>query len=170
MLEVRDVHKSFGSLEVLRGVDLTVEKGDVVAILGPSGSGKTTLLRCMNFLETAGSGTMRFDGKMFEMARASRKDIAWLRKRTAFVFQSYNLFRNKTALQNVTEGLIVARRMPRAEAEAIAWRALEKVGMSDRGAHYPALRRTAAAGGNRKGHRSGPGDHLFRRAYLRAGP
>ncbi len=137
MLEVRDVHKSFGSLEVLRGVDLTVEKGDVVAILGPSGSGKTTLLRCMNFLETAGSGTMRFDGKMFEMARASRKDIAWLRKRTAFVFQSYNLFRNKTALQNVTEGLIVARRMPRAEAEAIAWRALEKVGMSDRGAHYP---------------------------------
>ena len=137
MLEVRDVHKSFGSLEVLRGVDLTVEKGDVVAILGPSGSGKTTLLRCINFLETAGSGTMRFDGKMFEMARASRKDIAWLRKRTAFVFQSYNLFRNKTALQNVTEGLIVARRMPRAEAEAIAWRALEKVGMSDRGAHYP---------------------------------
>ena len=137
MLEVRDVHKSFGSLEVLRGVDLTVEKGDVVAILGPSGSGKTTLLRCMNFLETAGSGTMRFDGKMFEMARASRKDIAWLRKRTAFVFQSYNLFRNKTTLQNVTEGLIVARKMPRAEAEAIAWRALEKVGMSDRGAHYP---------------------------------
>ena len=72
MLEVRDVHKSFGGLEVLRGVDLTVEKGDVVAILGPSGSGKTTLLRCMNFLETAGSGTMTFDGKLLEMAHASR--------------------------------------------------------------------------------------------------
>ena len=70
MLEVRDVHKSFGSLEVLRGVDLTVEKGDVVAILGPSGSGKTTLLRCMNFLETAGSGTMRFD----EIGRASCRE------------------------------------------------------------------------------------------------
>jgi len=137
MLEVRDVHKSFGGLEVLRGVDLTVEKGDVVAILGPSGSGKTTLLRCMNFLETAGSGTMTFDGKRFEMNRTPRKDIAWLRMRTAFVFQSYNLFRNKTALQNVTEGLIVARRMPKAEAEDIARRALDKVGMLDRASHYP---------------------------------
>jgi len=137
MLEVRDVHKSFGGLEVLRGVDLTVEKGDVVAILGPSGSGKTTLLRCMNFLETAGSGTMTFDGKRFEMNRASRKDIAWLRMRTAFVFQSYNLFRNKTALQNVTEGLIVARRMPKAAAEDIARKALDKVGMLDRASHYP---------------------------------
>ena len=137
MLEVRDVHKSFGSLEVLRGVSLTVEKGDVVAILGPSGSGKTTLLRCMNFLETAGSGTMVFDGRTFDMARASRKDIAWLRHWTAFVFQSYNLFRNKTALQNVTEGLIVARKIPKAEAEDTARKALQKVGMLDRASHYP---------------------------------
>ena len=137
MLEVKGVHKSFGSLEVLRGVDLTVEKGDVVAILGPSGSGKTTLLRCMNFLETAGSGTMVFDGRTFDMSRTSRKDIAWLRKRTAFVFQSYNLFLNKTALQNVTEGLITARRIPKAEAEETAHRALAKVGMLDRASHYP---------------------------------
>ena len=137
MLEVKGVHKSFGSLEVLRGVDLTVEKGDVVAILGPSGSGKTTLLRCMNFLETAGSGTMTFDGKTFDMARTARTDIAWLRRRTAFVFQSYNLFLNKTALQNVTEGLTVARKMPKAEAEAIARKALDKVGMLDRADHYP---------------------------------
>ena len=137
MLEVKGVHKSFGSLEVLRGVDLTVEKGDVVAILGPSGSGKTTLLRCMNFLETAGSGTMTFDEKTFDMAHTSRKDIEWLRQRTAFVFQSYNLFLNKTALQNVTEGLIVARKMPKAEAEAIARKALDKVGMLDRADHYP---------------------------------
>ena len=137
MLEVRDVHKSFGSLEVLRGVGLTVGKGDVVAILGPSGSGKTTLLRCMNFLETAGSGTMLFGGRTFELARASRRDVAWLRQRTAFVFQSYNLFRNKTALQNVTEGLIVARKIPKGEAEDTARRALEKVGMLDRASHYP---------------------------------
>ncbi len=137
MLEVRDVHKSFGGLEVLRGVDLTVEKGDVVAIIGPSGAGKTTFLRCVNFLERADSGTMTFDGKRFEMNRASRKDIAWLRMRTAFVFQSYNLFRNKTALQNVTEGLIVARRMPKAAAEYIARKALDKVGMLDRASHYP---------------------------------
>ena len=137
MLSVQDVRKSFGGLEVLRGVDLTVEKGDVVAILGPSGSGKTTLLRCMNFLETAGSGTMVFDGERFDMAQTPRRDVARLRRKTAFVFQSYNLFRNKTALQNVTEGLIVARKIPRAEAEDRARRALDKVGMLDRASHYP---------------------------------
>ena len=80
---------------------------------------------------------MTFDGEDFRLDRTPKKDIARLRKKTAFVFQDYNLFRNKTALQNVTEGLIAARGIPRAEAEAIAWRALEKVGMSDRGAHYP---------------------------------
>ena len=89
---------------MLRGVDLTVEKGDVMAILGPSGSGKTTLLRCLNFLETADAGQLVFDGERFDLAHASRADIARLRKKTAFVFQNYNLFRNKTALQNVTEG------------------------------------------------------------------
>lgn len=137
MLEVRDVHKSFGSLEVLKGVGLRVSQGDVVAILGPSGSGKTTLLRCINFLETAGSGTMIFDGETFQMERMSRRDVARLRKKTAFVFQNYNLFRNKTALQNVTEGLITARKMPKDQAEDAAMKALRKVGMADRASHYP---------------------------------
>ena len=137
MLEIRDVHKSFGALEVLKGVDLTVNKGDVVAILGPSGSGKTTLLRCVNFLETADRGTLIFDGEQFRLGHVSKKDAARLRKKTAFVFQSYNLFLNKTALQNVTEGLIVARKMPRAQAEEIGRRALDKVGLSDRMDHYP---------------------------------
>ena len=137
MLEVRNVKKSFGDLEVLKGVDLTVEQGDVVAILGPSGSGKTTLLRCINFLETAGSGEMIFDGESFSMNRISKKDIARLRKKTAFVFQNYNLFRNKTALENVTEGLIVARKMPKAQAVEIGEQALKKVGLSDRSSHYP---------------------------------
>ena len=104
MLEIRNVRKAFGSLEVLKGVDLRVEQGDVAAILGPSGSGKTTLLRCINFLETAGGGTMTFDGEDFRLDRTPKKDIARLRKKTAFVFQDYNLFRNKTALQNVAEG------------------------------------------------------------------
>ena len=133
MLEIRGVRKSFhtyakpgvrpgifgrapkpvSSLDVLCGVDLTVEKGDVVAILGPSGSGKTTLLRCLNFLETADAGTLTFDGEAFDLAHADRASIARLRRKTAFVFQNYNLFRNKTALQNVTEGLIVARKMPK---------------------------------------------------------
>ena len=137
MLKIENLRKSFGPLEVLRGVSLNVEQGDVVAILGPSGSGKTTLLRCINFLETASGGTMTFDGESFQLDHMSKKDIARLRKKTAFVFQDYNLFRNKTALQNVTEGLIIARKMPKEQATAIAKKALQKVGMADREDHYP---------------------------------
>ena len=122
---------------MLRGVDLTVEKGDVVAILGPSGSGKTTLLRCLNFLETADAGQLVFDGESFDLAHASRIDIARLRKKTAFVFQNYNLFRNKTALQNVTEGLIVARKLPKEQANEIGMKMLAKVGLADRADYYP---------------------------------
>ena len=137
MLEVKNVKKSFGGLQVLKGVSLSVNKGDVVAILGPSGSGKTTLLRCMNFLEMADEGQMTFDGEDFSMHSIPRRDIARLRKKTAFVFQNYNLFRNKTALQNVTEGLIIARRMPKAQAQEIGRQALDKVGLSDRYDYYP---------------------------------
>ena len=115
LLSVKGVRKSFGALEVLKGVDLSVEKGDVVAILGPSGSGKTTLLRCMNFLERADGGKLTFDGEEFPLDRISKKDAARLRKKTGFVFQGFNLFLNKTALQNVTEGLVTAWKMPKAE-------------------------------------------------------
>ncbi|MCI8627385.1 MAG: amino acid ABC transporter ATP-binding protein [Lachnospiraceae bacterium] len=137
MLKVKGIHKAFGELEVLKNVDLDVEKGDVVAILGPSGSGKTTLLRCINFLEQADGGTLEFDGESFSFQHISKKEIARLRKKTAFVFQNYNLFLNKTALQNVTEGLTVARHMPKEQALKIGRRALEKVGLSDRCDYYP---------------------------------
>ena len=159
MLEVRDLRKSFytyakpglqagifhkpgarkvvSQLDVLKGVDLTVNKGDVVAILGPSGSGKTTFLRCLNFLETPDSGTLIFDGEQFDLGKITKADIARLRKKTAFVFQNYNLFRNKTALQNVTEGLVIARKMPKAQADAIGMKMLEKVGLADRADSYP---------------------------------
>ena len=137
LLQVENVRKSFGPLEVLKGVSLPVDRGDVVAILGPSGSGKTTLLRCVNFLERADGGNLTFDGERFDLSRLSRRDAARLRKRTAFVFQSYNLFLNKTALENVAEGLITARKIPRAEALDTARRALDKVGMLDRADHYP---------------------------------
>ena len=137
MLEVTQIRKSFGDLEVLKQVDLQVNKGDVVAILGPSGSGKTTLLRCMNFLENADGGEMDFDGEHVSLGHVSKKDAARLRKKTAFVFQNYNLFRNKTALENVTEGLIIGRKMPKAEAIQIGRQALEKVGLSDREDYYP---------------------------------
>ena len=137
MLEIKNVHKAFDGLEVLKGVSLEVNKGDVVAILGKSGSGKTTLLRCINFLETADQGELVFDGQVFPLHGASKNDIARLRKKTAFVFQNYNLFRNKTALQNVTEGLIVARKMPKAQAEDLGMKMLQKVGMADRASFYP---------------------------------
>ena len=137
MVQARNIPKSFQTQVVLRGVDLSVEKGDVVAILGPSGSGKTTLLRCLNFLETADGGTLEFDGEIFQMGHVSKKDIARLRKKTAFVFQSYNLFSNKTALQNVTEGLIIGRKMDKIRAVEIGRRALDKVGLSDRYDYYP---------------------------------
>ena len=137
MLEIQNLTKTFGSLKVLDGVSLAVEQGDVVAILGPSGSGKTTMLRCLNFLETADSGVLTFDGEAFDMRTISRRDVARLRKKTAFVFQNYNLFRNKTALENVTEGLIIGRHMPKAQAIDIAKKALTKVGLADRMDHYP---------------------------------
>ena len=138
MLEIRNIHKSFGSTPVLGGIDLDVNQGDVIAIIGPSGSGKTTLLRCLNYLEHADEGTMVYDQETFAMNKISKKDIARLRKKTAFVFQSYNLFANKTALKNVTEGLIVGRKMPKEQAREIAMKALEKVGLADRSDAYPA--------------------------------
>ena len=137
MLEIRNLRKDFGPLQVLKGIDLDVNKGDVVAILGSSGSGKTTMLRCLNFLERADAGTMDFDGRRIELHRATHAEINALRRRTGFVFQNYNLFANKTALQNVTEGLIIARKMPRRTAEELAHAQLVKVGMDDRADYYP---------------------------------
>ncbi len=137
LLEVRDLHKSFGDTVVLDGVSMSVEKGDVIAVLGPSGGGKTTFLRCINFLETADSGSLVFDGVTHDMAHITKKQISEIRLHTGFVFQNYNLFRNKTALQNVTEGLLIARHMDKAEAEEKGMRMLEKVGMADRASHYP---------------------------------
>ena len=126
-----------GGTEILHGVDLTLRKGEVLAVLGPSGSGKTTLLRCLNFLEKADSGSVTLLGRTLDMHTASRREIAEYRKHTAFVFQNFNLFANKTALQNVTEGLLVARKMPKADAEAIGRKALERVGLSDKADAYP---------------------------------
>jgi ABC-type polar amino acid transport system ATPase subunit len=137
VLEVKDIHKKFGDLIVLDGIDLSVEKGEVIAVLGPSGSGKTTLLRCINFLEKADSGELVFDGRTYGFASIKKKEIAAIRKRTGFVFQNYNLFANKTALENVTQGLIVARKMKKEEADDIGMAMLKKVGMDSRADYYP---------------------------------
>lgn len=137
MLEIKNVHKDFGKNKVLQGVSLKVEKGDIIVILGPSGSGKTTLLRCINFLEKADKGSLDFGDIHTELKGASKAVINKVRKKTAFVFQNYNLFQNKTALQNVTEGLIIGRKIPKEEALEIAKQALDKVGLTDRYDYYP---------------------------------
>lgn len=132
MLTIKGLKKRFGNNEVLKGVDITVNKGDVVVILGPSGSGKTTFLRCLNFLEKADEGTMEFDELSLDFTNVSNGQIASVRKRTGFVFQSYNLFANKTALENVTLGLTVGRGVDKKEAEAIGKKMLDNVGLSDK--------------------------------------
>lgn len=137
MLKVENVKKSFGDNQVLRDVSLEVDKGDIVVILGPSGSGKTTLLRCLNFLEKADQGTMTFDDITTQLHGANKQIISKVRKKTAFVFQNYNLFQNKTALQNVMEGLVTARKVPKAEAKERAKKALDKVGLAERYDYYP---------------------------------
>ena len=137
MIAVKNIKKAFGSHQVLKGIDLSLEKGDVVVILGPSGSGKTTILRCINFLERADEGQLTIGDMEVDLKRATSREILKLRKRTGFVFQNYALFANKTALQNVMIGLTVARKMPKAQAEQIAKAALDRVGLSERYDYYP---------------------------------
>ncbi|MDO4865068.1 MAG: amino acid ABC transporter ATP-binding protein [Clostridia bacterium] len=137
MLEAKGIYKQFDGREVLGGIDLQVEKGDVIAILGPSGSGKTTLLRCLNFLERADGGELIFDGEHYDLRSASRREIARVRRKTAFVFQNYNLFLNKTVLQNVTLGLTLGAKLSKSTARKIAVEALERVGMANRLDSYP---------------------------------
>ncbi|MCR5425601.1 MAG: amino acid ABC transporter ATP-binding protein [Lachnospiraceae bacterium] len=137
MLSVRDVHKSFGDNHVLKGVSFDVGEGDVVAVLGSSGSGKTTLLRCLEFFEHADSGSMEIDGLQVDLTTHSARLSRSIRQKTAFVFQNYNLFNNKTALENVMLGLTVARKMDRASARKIAVAALTKVGLGERLDYYP---------------------------------
>lgn len=137
MLEVKNIEKSFGDKKVLDGVSLRVDQGDVVVILGPSGSGKTTFLRTLNYLEKADAGQLTLDGKNYDLAKISRKEVLEIRQKTAFVFQNYNLFANKTAIENILEGLVIARKIPKAEALEIAEKALAKVGLSDKRDSYP---------------------------------
>ena len=137
MIEVQGLRKSFGENEILKGIDVHVDTGDVGVILGPSGSGKTTLLRCINFLEKADDGVLTVGDMTLDLKSVSKKDIAAVRKRTGYVFQNYNLFINKTARENVMLGLTVGRRMPKDQAFAIATAALDRVGLSDRYDHYP---------------------------------
>ncbi|WP_307845016.1 amino acid ABC transporter ATP-binding protein [Actinotalea solisilvae] len=142
LLTVRGLRKSFGATEVLRSVDLTVDRGRVLALIGPSGSGKTTVLRCLNGLEVPDGGTIAIgstgdDVALDFAARPSRRALAALRDRSAMVFQHYNLFPHKTVLENVTEGPRVVQRRPAAEVRAEALALLERVGLAEKADAYP---------------------------------
>ena len=119
MIKINQLKKSFNDLEVLKDINFEVKRGEVLSIIGPSGSGKSTLLRCLNFLETPNAGTIAIDDVTVDVANYKKQDIQQLRKKSAMVFQNYNLFKNKTALQNVTELLIVTKNIPKAEANKI---------------------------------------------------
>ncbi|MCM3162550.1 amino acid ABC transporter ATP-binding protein [Metabacillus litoralis] len=138
MIKLENIHKYFDQQHVLKGIDLSINKGEVVSILGPSGSGKSTLLRCINFLETPTSGVVEINDKRVDVKSASKADILSLRTSTGMVFQQYNLFKNLTVLQNVMVGLTSVKRMNAVEASKVGKDLLEKVGLKDRLNHYPA--------------------------------
>jgi L-cystine transport system ATP-binding protein len=137
MITLSNITKSFGRNQVLKGINLTVGTGEVVAILGPSGSGKTTLLRSVNYLEKPSDGHITIGDFSVDCRKAAKKDIYRLRQKTAMVFQQYNLFRHKTALENVMEGLLVVKKLPKEEARRRSIELLEKVGLGSKLDSYP---------------------------------
>lgn len=137
MITINKISKSFSGERVLKEVSLSIHSGEIICIIGPSGSGKTTLLRTLNFLEPADSGQIRIDDVALDCAKAGKKEIEKLRAKTAMVFQSWNLFHNLTALQNITEGLIYAQKRPRQEAQDIAEQLLKQVGLLHKKDSYP---------------------------------
>ncbi|MDQ0246680.1 L-cystine transport system ATP-binding protein [Bacillus fengqiuensis] len=137
MIQLTNIQKSFGRHSVLKGINLRVNKGDVVVILGPSGSGKTTLLRCVNFLERPNEGEVTIGDFTVHCKRPSKQDILKLRKKTAMVFQHYNLFKHKTVLENVMEGLVIVQKLPKEAARKKSLEVLEKVGLADKINVYP---------------------------------
>lgn len=136
-IEIKDVHRSFYQKEILKGIDLTLHKGEVIVILGPSGSGKTTFLRCLNTLEKADKGQIKIDDVTKDFTVKDRQNTRDLILKTAMVFQGHALFDNMTVLQNVIEGLIRVKKMDREAATKIGLSTLDRVGLSDRANYYP---------------------------------
>ena len=138
MVELKNMRKSFGSNHILKGVNMSIGKGEVVVILGPSGSGKTTLLRTINFLDAADEGSISVSGFEVDAKKHSKSQVIELRRKTAMVFQNYNLFANKTILENVMEGLVTVKKFKKSDAEAMSREILKKVGLEERCDFYPA--------------------------------
>ena len=143
ILRIEDLHKSFGDLEVLKGIDLTVESGETVVLLGSSGSGKSTLLRCVNFMETPTSGKIHLNGTLIGTPREGRMhyreaELCALRARIGMVFQHFNLFPHMTVLENVMEGQVIVLGRSKAEAREKALAQLNRVGLAEKADEYPA--------------------------------
>ena len=144
LVEIHNVHKSYGGVEVLSGIDLTVNPGEVVAILGPSGSGKSTLLRTINHLESIDRGSVTVDGQLIgyelrgeKLYELREKDVLERRTQIGIVFQNFNLFPHLTALENVTEAPIALGRLSKDDARELALGLLARVGLADKAGHYP---------------------------------
>lgn len=139
LVSIKNLHKSFGELQVLKGIDLDIAKGSVVAVIGPSGSGKTTFLRCLNALEMPNQGTIQFanDQAMNFDKSPSKKEILQFRRKSGMVFQSYNLFPHKTALENVMEGPVIVQKKNKKQVRSLAESLLQKVGLSEKMHLYP---------------------------------
>ncbi|AXT37062.1 amino acid ABC transporter ATP-binding protein (plasmid) [Phaeobacter sp. LSS9] len=137
-ISITGLRKTFGDSVVLDGIDLTIKPGERIVIIGPSGTGKSTLLRCLNFLDAPDGGQIRIGDLEVEAARASKAEILALRRRTAFVFQNYALFANKTAAENIMEALVTVQKQPRDAARARALDILAETGLADKADAYPA--------------------------------
>ena len=137
LIRVEHLYKSFGDTDVLKDINLTLNRNEVTAIIGPSGTGKSTLLRCLDYLTVPTRGKVTIENDTVDAESYTKADVAALRKHSAMVFQSYNLFKNKTALGNVMEPLVTVQRMPKAQAEERALKYLDVVGMTERKDFYP---------------------------------
>ena len=137
MIQISHLSKSFNGQTVLDDLSLEIQKGEVVALIGSSGAGKSTFLRSLNYLETPDSGTLSIDDFTVDFSKISQEEILTLRRKLSMVFQQFNLFSRRTALDNVKEGLMVVKKLSKEEATKIAKEELAKVGLSDRENHYP---------------------------------
>ena len=137
MISIKNLTKEFSGQKVLDGIDIDIEKGEVVAIVGASGAGKSTILRCLNYLEQPDSGTIAIDDFKVDFGTITKEQILTLRRKLAMVFQQFNLFERRTALDNVKEGLKIVKKLSDEEATKIAKEELAKVGLSNRENHYP---------------------------------
>ncbi|MBD0788748.1 amino acid ABC transporter ATP-binding protein [Vibrio sp. Y2-5] len=146
MINLTNIHKRFGDSEVLKGIDLSINKGEIIVIIGSSGTGKSTLLRCVNFLEQADQGTITIDNVTVDCQTHSKSEELALRRKTGFVFQNYALFSHMTARQNIAEGLITVKGWKKSDAFARAQQILDDIGLGDKGDSYP----SALSGGQQQ--------------------